>query len=328
MGSDLLVALSRIDGLRPWHRAPLAPFTSVGVGGKADLLLTAADPRALSEAVDLLDSTRVPWAVLGAGSNLLVADGGFRGVILKLDDEFHFVDAPEERGGSVRLVVGAALPLSRLAVHVADLGLSGLEFACGIPGSVGGGVFMNAGAHSSCVADVIRSLYVVSAEGRGWIDAGLLDWGYRDSGLPEGAVITMVEFTLTRGDRGEILEHHRRLLATRRKTQPRGVRTFGSTFRNPEGDYAGRLLESSGLKGVRRGGAQISTVHANFIANLGDATATDVLGLMVMMRGTVAERQSILLEPEVRLLGARFPWETPAHGAAADGARKSGDPPD
>ncbi|HZK49509.1 MAG TPA: hypothetical protein VFD74_07915, partial [Thermoleophilia bacterium] len=110
------------------------------------------------------------------------------------------------------------------------------------------------------------------------------------------------------GRRAEILEHHRLLLGKRRKTQPRGSRTFGSTFRNPPGDYAGRLLESSGLKGVRRGGAQVSTVHANFISNLGDATTADVLALMVMMRGTVAERQGVFLEPEVRLIGADFPW--------------------
>jgi UDP-N-acetylmuramate dehydrogenase len=328
MDSDLAVRLSKIAGLRPWHRAPLAPFTSVGVGGKADLLLTAADTRALTEALHLLDDAGVPWAVLGAGSNLLVPDSGFRGVVLKLDDEFHYIEDPHERAGRVTLVAGAGLPLSRLAVYVADMGLSGLEFSCGIPGSVGGGVFMNAGAHSGCMADVVRSLHVVSAEGQGWVDAALLDWRYRSSGLPEGAVITAVAFELTHGDRADILEHHRLLLGTRRRTQPRGVRTFGSTFRNPADDYAGRLLESSGLKGVRRGGAQVSTVHANFITNLGDATATDVLGLMVMMRGTVAERQGVVLEPEVRLLGAPFPWERGTAGASGTGVETGHESPD
>jgi UDP-N-acetylmuramate dehydrogenase len=308
MNADLAVELSRIKGLRPWHRAPMAPFTTVGVGGKADLLVTAADTDALTAAVHLVSDAGVPWAVLGAGSNLLVPDPGYRGIVVKLDEEFHYVEAPIERAGRVRLVAGAALPLSRLAVFAADAGLSGLEFSCGIPGSVGGGVYMNAGAHAWCVADVAQSLYVVSSEGQGWVDADLLDWGYRSSGLPDGAVVTAVAFELTHGDRTEILEHHRRLLGVRRRTQPRGVRSFGSTFRNPERDYAGRLLESSGLKGVRRGGAQVSNVHANFITNLGDASATDVLALMVMMRGTVADRQGVLLEPEVRLLGARFPW--------------------
>ena len=315
MISELTPELSRITGLRLWRRAPLAPFTSIGVGGKADLLITVASVEAAAALVEVLSGSDLPWATLGAGSNLLVPDGGYRGVILKLDEDFHYVQEPEEqRAGRVRLVAGAGLSLSRLAVHAADLGLSGLEFACGIPGSVAGGVRMNAGAHSGCMADVVDALHVVSHEGRGWIDARHLEWGYRRSGLPEDAVVTAASFTLTHARRAEVLEHHRRLLATRRKTQPRGVRTFGSTFRNPPGDYAGRLLESSGLKGVRRGGAQISTVHANFISNLGDATAADVLGLMAMMRGTVAEKQDVLLEPEVRLLGACFPWERKEDG--------------
>lgn len=315
LSKELTGELARVAGLRLWRRAPLAPFTSIGVGGRADLLITAGSVEAVASVVRLFGKVDLPWTVFGGGSNILVPDSGYRGAVLKLDEGFHYVEEPHEQGGThVRLVAGGGLPLSRLAVHAADLGLSGLEFVCGIPGSVAGGVYMNAGAHAGCVADVVDSLYVVSGEGSGWIEARNLDWGYRSSGLPDGVVVTAARFALTHSHRADILEHHHLLLATRRKTQPRGVRTFGSTFRNPAGDHAGRLLESSGLKGVRRGGAKVSAVHANFISNLGEATAADVLGLMVMMRGTVAERQGVLLEPEVRLLGGRFPWERGGRG--------------
>lgn len=310
VSSEVIEALGTVAGLRPWRRAPLAPFTTIGVGGKTDLLLTADAPSAVEEAVRILADAEVDWRVLGSGSNLLAADSGYRGVVLKLDDSFHYVESPHARGGRpARVVAGAALPLSRLAVHVADLGLSGLEFACGIPGSAGGGVAMNAGAHGRCLADVVDAVHLVTEEGTGWVGGDLLQWAYRSWGLPETVVVTAVSLRLVQGEREDILEHHRVLLGSRRRSQPRGARTFGSVFKNPEGDYAGRLLESAGLKGIRRGGAQVSPVHANFILNVGDATAADVLGLMTMMRGTVAERFDVLLEPEVHLLGAAFPWE-------------------
>lgn len=322
LSADVIAALTAVPGLRPWRRAPLAPFTTIGVGGKTDLLLTAAGPEAVAEAVAVLEDAGAPWRVLGGGSNLIPADSGYRGVVLKLDEDFHYVETPVSLGGrAAQVVAGAALPLSRLAVHAADLGLSGLEFSCGIPGSVGGGVVMNAGAHGRSLADVVEAVHVVTADGSGWVDGARLDWGYRTWGLPESVVVTSVALRLTPGDRREILEHHRVLLAGRRRSQPRGARTFGSAFKNPEGDYAGRLLESCGLKGVRRGGAQVSPVHANFITNLGDATAADVLGLMTMMRGTVGERAGVLLEPEVHLLGGAFPWEHGGHGAGLDRSR-------
>ncbi|HZK48430.1 MAG TPA: FAD-binding protein, partial [Thermoleophilia bacterium] len=168
MTSDLTSELAGIPGSRSWRRAPLAPFTTIGVGGNADLLVTVDTADALIAAVRLLSDADVPWVVLGGGSNFLVPDSGYRGVVLKLDHHFHYVEEPEDAdASSAWLVAGAGLPLSRLAVHVADLGLSGLEFACGIPGSVGGGVCMNAGAHSGCMADVVDAVHIVSGEGLG-----------------------------------------------------------------------------------------------------------------------------------------------------------------
>ncbi len=302
--------LGAIPDARTWRDAPLGPFTTIGVGGKADILLTAASSAALAEALRVVADAGVPWSALGGGSNLLVADSGFAGVVVKLDDAFHYVETPVGVGGrSVRVVAGGGLPLSRLAVYVAQAGLSGLEFACGIPGSVGGAVVMNAGAHSGSVSGVMEAVHVVGPADSGWIPAESLDWGYRRSGLFGDMVVTAASFLLVRGVTAEVLEHHRTLLGVRRRTQPRATRTFGSTFRNPPGDYAGRLLESCGLKGVRRGGAQVSGVHANFISNVGDATAGDVLGLMSMMRGTVWARHEVVLEPEVRVLGGSFLWD-------------------
>lgn len=316
LSPEIAARLGAIPEARTWRDAPLGPFTTMGVGGKADILLTVASPAALAEALRVVVDAGVPWSILGGGSNLLVADSGFAGVIVKLDEAFHYVEAPVGAGGrTVRVEAGGGLPLSRLAVHVAQAGLSGLEFACGIPGSVGGAVVMNAGAHSGSVSGVLEAVHVVGPADSGWLQADVLDWGYRRSGLPGDMVVTAARFRLSSAVSAEVLEHHRTLLGVRRRTQPRAMRTFGSTFRNPPGDYAGRLLESSGLKGVRRGGAQVSTVHANFISNVGDATAGDVFGLMSMMRGTVRARHAVVLEPEVRVLGGSFPWDQTAAGA-------------
>lgn len=296
--------LRDIPGLRLWPRAPLAPFTTIGVGGRGSLLVSASSPEAVAAAAAVLQRSAVAWAVIGAGSNLLVADQGFDGVVVKLDEAFAFVQPPRSAAdGSVRLVAGGAAILARLASLTADHGLAGLEFACGIPGTLGGGVLMNAGAHGGSLSSVVTRVQVASASGVSWLDAGRLAWAYRTSGLPDDFVVTAVELRLVPDDPGEVRARQRDLLRARGRTQPRGVRTFGSTFKNPRGDTAGRLLDQAGLKGVRRGGAQVSPVHANFITNLGDATSADVLALMLMMWETVRHRFDVELEPEVHVLG-------------------------
>jgi len=282
----------------------------------AGLLITVATPEALVEALRLVDSSGCSWTGMGAGSNLLVADRGYPGALIKLDDDFHYVEglsgSAEGEGVRVRITVGGGVYLSRLSAVAAEAGLSGLEAAGGIPGSVGGGVAMNAGAYGWSLAEVVDEVEVASASGVRWIPANGLEWGYRHCRLPEGSVVTAVRLVLTKGDPNAILARHRSLLRKRRTTQPRAVRTFGSTFKNPPGERAGKLLEAAGLKGVRRGGAEVSNVHANFIVNLGDATTTDVLVLMTLMRQGVERNSGVSLEPEVRLLGATFPWESPA----------------
>jgi UDP-N-acetylmuramate dehydrogenase len=311
----LSAALRSLEGVRVWANAPLAPFTSIGTGGKASLLLTVRDVPALTSALFLLESAGVDWFCLGAGSNLLVADRGFEGVVVKLDESFHYVEGLPVSAGddcqTVILAVGAAAYLARLAAVVAEAGLSGMENACGIPGSVGGGVAMNAGAHGWCMRDVVREVEIVTAVGARWVSAGELEWGYRFCSLPRGSVVTAARIALERSDCNLVLDCQRSLLRKRREKQPRSVRTFGSTFKNPPGQHAGRLVEAAGLKGVRRGGAEISSVHGNFLVNLGDATTADVLALMTLMRQGVSRTSGIVLEPEVKLLGASFPWDDP-----------------
>jgi UDP-N-acetylmuramate dehydrogenase len=311
---SLSASLRSVDGVRLWEGAPLAPFTTIGTGGKAELLVTVANVRALASVLAALDSDGADWFCLGAGSNLLVADRGYRGVAVKLDQSFQYVEGlpvpdPAECRTAV-LTVGAASYLARLAAVVAEAGLAGMEHACGIPGSVGGAVAMNAGAYGWCMRDVVREVEIVEAVGPRWVSADDLEWGYRFCRLPQRSVVTAARIGLTPSDCSVVLECQRGLLRQRREKQPRSVRTFGSTFKNPPGQHVGRLVEAAGLKGLRRGGAEVSSVHGNFVVNLGDATTADVLALMTLMKQGVERMSGITLEPEVKLLGASFPWES------------------
>ncbi|HEX9051240.1 MAG TPA: UDP-N-acetylmuramate dehydrogenase [Anaeromyxobacter sp.] len=278
--------------------APLAPRTTIRVGGPADLLVRPADPDALA---DLLRATRalgVPLAILGGGANTLVADAGVRGVVLRLPPDL----APEE-GGGTRLLLGAGQPTSRLWIRGHALGLVGMEFVAGIPGTLGGAVAMNAGTTIGEMKDVVARVELATADGVGFVPARELGFAYRTCRLPAGAVVTRVELALREGDVSaseRVMQEDR---ARRRRTQPLDRPTFGSTFRNPPGDFAGRLIEAVGLKGHRVGNATWSDVHANFVSNLGGATARDVLALIKLARSRVKAAFGIELEAEVRLLG-------------------------
>ncbi len=312
--SSLIREMRAVEGVRLWTDAPMSPFTTIGTGGRADLLATVVDTPAVVATLRILEAHDVPWVCLGAGSDLLVADEGYAGAVLKLDESFQYVEgmpvAPLPAAQQVTMTVGAGALLARLATVAAEAGLSGLEFACGIPGSLGGGVATNAGAYGSSLANVVEEIEIATAAGASWVRAADLKWDYRCCRLPAGAIITTVRLHLTSGDSSAIMEQQRSILRQRRTSQPRGVRTFGCAFKNPSGGGAGRLVEAAGLKGVRRGGAEISKVHANFLVNLGDATTADVLALMSLMRQKVHRTSGVLLEPEVRLLGASFPWES------------------
>ncbi len=278
--------------------APLAARTAIRVGGPADLLVRPADPDALGELLRAVRELGVPLSVLGGGANTLVADAGVRGVVLKLPQDF-----PGEAVEGERLVLSGGAPSSRLPSRAHAHGLTGMEFIAGIPGTLGGAVAMNAGTRIGEMRDVVSRVELATAEGTGFVPAGELGFGYRTCRLPPGAVVTRLEVQLRRGDVAASQAVMREDRDRRRRTQPLDRPTFGSTFTNPPGDHAGRLIEAVGLKGHRVGNATWSDVHANFIVNLGGATAADVLALIRLARARVEEGYGIRLETEVRFLG-------------------------
>jgi UDP-N-acetylmuramate dehydrogenase len=292
---------THIEGLVRGERvrdAPLAARTAVRIGGPADLLVRPATADDLSALLRFCRSEGVPLSVLGGGANLLVADRGVRGVVVKLPQDFG-----EERVDGARLVLSGGAPSSRLVARAQKLGLVGAEWAAAIPGTVGGLVAMNAGTRSGELKDNARRVEIATADGAGWVEATALRFAYRTAHLPPGGVVTRVELELRPGDVAASAAAMKADVERRRATQPLTQPTFGSTFTNPSGDYAGRLIEAVGLKGHRVGNATWSPVHANFVTNLGGATARDVLALVNLARSRVKERFGVTLEPEVRLLG-------------------------
>ncbi len=281
------------------HRdAPLAPRTAIRIGGPADLLVRPADPADLCALLAACQAGGVPSWVLGGGANLLVADRGVRGVTVKLPVDL----GVEERDGE-RLVLPAGAPTSRVTQRAAEMGLVGCEFLSGIPGTLGGNVAMNAGTRIGEMKDVVAAVEVATARGLRWIPAAELGFAYRTCRLPPGAVVTRVELRLRRGDLAESARAMQADREYRRRTQPLDRPTWGSTFRNPPGDHAGRLLEQAGLKGHVLGRMMFSDLHANFAVNLGGATAREALALVRLGRRRVRERFGVELELEVRLAG-------------------------
>jgi UDP-N-acetylmuramate dehydrogenase len=278
--------------------APLAPRTTIRVGGPADLLVRPADPDALAELLRAVAELGVPLHVLGGGANTLVADAGVRGVVLRLPPEL----APEVVRGE-RLLLGAGQPTARLPARAHALGLVGMEFIAGIPGTLGGALAMNAGTRLGEMKDVVARVELATAAGAGFVDAVALGFAYRTCRIPAGTVATRIEFALRPGDVAASEAAMQEDRDRRRRTQPLDRPTFGSTFRNPPGEFAGRLIEQVGLKGHRVGGALWSELHANFVVNAGGATARDVLALLRLARARVKERFGIVLEAEVRLVG-------------------------
>jgi UDP-N-acetylmuramate dehydrogenase len=278
---------------------PLAKHTSFGIGGPADVLVV---PQGVTDVVAVLGICRdagLPYLVLGGGSNLLVRDGGFRGVVLYCDGVFTELTAE-----GTRVRAGAGVRLSRLVAYCSKLALSGVESLAGIPGTVGGAVKGNAGAFGGAIADHLVAVRMVTHEGtEEAMVRDRLQFAYRRSSLPEGCVVLEATFDLTPGDPVEIRRRVSGNLLQRNRSQPVEWRSAGSVFKNPPGDYAGRLVEKAGLKGIRIGGACISPKHGNFIINLGGATAADVLTLVELMQRRVQDEMGVELELEVRVVG-------------------------
>ncbi len=281
---------------------PLAKYTTWEIGGPADLLLIPENEEQLSRALALLHRHGVPWCVLGRGSNTLVSDKGVRGAVIKLGEAFDDV-----RFDGTTVTAGASYSFIKLSVVVGKEGLTGLEFAGGIPGTVGGAVYMNAGAHHSDVSRILKSADVIWEDGsRSVLGNEEMGFAYRHSVLHDrrGIVVSAV-FGLERGDRKEIAAAMASYKDRRRRTQPLAMPCAGSVFRNPPGDHAARLIEAAGLKGLRQGAAEVSQLHANFIVNHGGATAEDVLTLMRRVQAIIEQRNGIKLVPEVLMMGER-----------------------
>jgi len=283
-----------------WEHEPMSRHTSYRIGGPADVLVRPATLDASLYLFDWLTRENVPWIVLGHGTNLLVMDEGIRGVVVDLT---RATRAWDWSGSKVH--VGGGAPLAGLARRAALMGLSGLEFAAGIPGTLGGAIVMNAGAEGGCMADVTVSVDLwVPGEGLQVVPASELSLGYRTSILQsQPGVVLGASLALRVGEPGKIQRKMDEILEKRRRTQPLNYPNAGSVFRNPPGDAAGRLLEAVHMKGMRVGDAQVSTVHANFIVNLGRARARDVLALMQVGRKRVWESFGVWLEPEIKLVG-------------------------
>ncbi len=284
--------------------APMAPRTSIRVGGPADLLVRPADAGDVAALLAACADAGAPVTVLGGGANLLVADAGIRGVVVRLPLDL----GPETEDGE-RLVLSAGAPVSRLVQRAQAAGLVGCEFAAGIPGTLGGAVAMNAGTRIGEMKDVVEQVEVATASGVRWIPSAELGFAYRTCRLPPGGVATRVGFRLRRGDVAASRAAMEADRDHRRRTQPLSWPTWGSTFRNPPGDHAGRLIEAAGLKGHRIGNAAWSDLHANFVVNLGGATARECLALVRLARERVKERFGVELELELRLAGAFAPDE-------------------
>jgi len=291
----------RIDKNRMIPDAPMKDYTSFKAGGNAALMVVPDNADELSYALKVLNEHDIKHLVVGNGSNLLVRDSGYRGVILRIGEPFQKLRATENR-----IEAGAGVLLSAAAREAYNASLTGLEFASGIPGSVGGAVFMNAGAYDGEISQVIESAEILSKDGSRifTLNKEELELSYRHSILQKtGDVLLKAVFLLEQGDREKITERMRELTARRTEKQPLSYPSAGSFFKRPHNHFAGKLIQDAGLQGLTKGGAQVSTLHAGFIINTGGATATDIIDLMEIVRGTVYEEFGVLLEPEVRIIG-------------------------
>lgn len=279
---------------------PMKNHTSFKIGGEADILVSPATEDQIIEVIRYCSDMNVPIFVMGNGSNLLVSDKGIRGVVLKIAGSFSNVDIAEDR-----MNVETGILLSSLANRALKESLSGLEFASGIPGTLGGALAMNAGAYGSEMKDVVVSITAVDMQGNMIeLEGDMLEFGYRTSRLQrKGLIALKTILELEKGDPSRIKETMVELTRRRREKQPLSYPSGGSVFKRPEGYYAGKLIQDAGLKGYSIGGAQVSTQHAGFIINKGDATCADVVSLIETIKDKVYREFGVKLSPELKIVG-------------------------
>ncbi|WP_231868411.1 UDP-N-acetylmuramate dehydrogenase [Fictibacillus phosphorivorans] len=279
---------------------PLKNHTTLKIGGPADLYYEPKDIESLKKALTYMKEANAPIRAIGRGSNLLVADGGIEGVVIKVGEGLNHLEKSD-----TKIRVGGGYSLITLATLMSREAFTGLEFAAGIPGSVGGAVFMNAGAHGSDMSKILEKALILFPDGElKWLSNEELRFSYRTSVLQEtGGICVEAVLILEKGEKETIMAELKKNKEYRKNTQPWNFPCCGSVFRNPLPNYAGQLIEKSGLKGTQIGGAQVSEMHANFIVNTGDAKAKDVLDLISYIQKTIKEKHDVELETEVEIIG-------------------------
>ncbi len=302
MDEEHKARLQEMGGKNVRFDCPMDQYTTFRAGGRAGALYSIYKVADLCRLLPYLNGAAIPYMVIGNGSNLLVRDEGFEGVMIMLTGETATLQ--EDVNDPCTIEVGAGLGIGELLNHCIKRGLGGLEFLAGIPGTVGGALAMNAGAWGMEIVPLVRKMGLVNARGELMERSGSqLRSSYRALSIPEGSVIVSSRFTCVRKSRARVSEKVAGYLKERKVRQPLEYPSGGSVFRNPPGAHAGRLIEEAGLKGKRVGGAMISPKHANFIVNTGGATAGDILSLMALARKRVQERTGIQLEPEIQIAG-------------------------
>lgn len=291
--------LEKINGLNLKENVKMKDYTSFKVGGEADLFLTPKNKEALAKALEYINHTNIPFFVLGSGSNIIVSDKGFRGIVI------HLEDLNNVKINNNKIIAQTGIKLSNLANKAKEAELTGLEFASGIPGSLGGALFMNAGAYGGEMKDVVENVLVVNYKGEfKKINAEKLNLSYRNSILQKENLIAIeATIKLKKGKKEKIAAKMKELNKKRKQKQPLDWPSAGSIFKRPENDYAGRLIEEAGMKGFNIGDAQVSKKHAGFIINKGQATAKEIKELIEKVRKKVYNKSGVYLEIEPKFIG-------------------------
>ena len=299
MSAEALANFLESENIEYRQNEPMRAHTTFKIGGEADIFIIPASPAALIYAVKKCNELEIPYFILGNGSNLLVSDGGIEGAVISLSGINSIISDGE------KITCGAGAMLSSVCLKALSLSLTGLEFAYGIPGTAGGALYMNAGAYGGQMADVIESAECLTASGEiKTLKKEDMRLGYRSSVFKKGGLIIIsLTLALKKGDKAEIKAEMDELLNRRKQKQPLEYPSAGSTFKRPEGYFAGALIEKNGLKGLTVGGAQVSEKHAGFVINRGGATAADVKALIGKIQKKVFENDGVMLEPEVIFTG-------------------------
>lgn len=292
---------ARLLGCKVLENAPMSSYTSFKIGGPCDLLISPNSAKSLSKLLKLCGQSKIPFTLIGNGTNLLVSDKGIRGVVFRISEGFSELYLKNEN----TIVCGAGVSLSKLCHFALKHSLSGLEFAYGIPGFAGGAAFMNAGAYGGEMKDVLIKTQHIDRHGNlGELVGEQLDLSYRHSAYHEnGCAIISLEIGLTKANQHDIKAKMDDLMSRRVSKQPLELPSCGSVFKRPEGCYAAALIEECGLKGYTIGGAQVSVKHSGFIVNIGGATCSDVLQLIEQIKTVVKNKTNIELECEVKVIG-------------------------